>query len=211
MTDFFVGQVAIVIVAEHHNIFDVDPHRLEQSRVVPAEWRIRESTMSPLQASITYANGVTIEATPVRLTISDIADLGDVTDIALGYIKAFPRLAYRELGLNIQMGARVADTPHQWLTSQVKAAEAIDSSVARITLRGSLTEDILVQIDINSGVVQRESAESEEQVVILDFNIHHPRGLTAEGLCEAIEAWPSHAEALDDTVKKLMGDMTIDS
>lgn len=208
MTDFFLGQAAIVIIADHHNVFEIDPHRLEERGVVPTEWEIRESMMSPLKAVISYENGVTIEATPTRLDIADVADTQDISDIALAYLNAFPRLAYRELGLNMQLGAKVSVPPRQWLTSQARSAKAVDASVSRMTLQAKLNERAIMQIEISSGTAVQRNADDpqEHEVLVMDVNIHHPKGLPAEGLSQAVRAWPDYSKILDATVKSIIGE-----
>ena len=206
MPELFLTQASVVLLAQHHNLLDFEPHRLADCGVVPPEWKVQTSTTSPFQADIAYDNGVTLEATPVRLAIGGTADTTLVHEVASAYVKAFPLLAYGALGLNVQIAAKLAVDPATWLTSQVSSAGKVSGSVIKMTLRGTVRADVSFQLELSSGVVKRDGDTDGDDVVILDFNIHHPKGLTAEGLCEAIQRWPEYFSFVDSTVQSLVGD-----
>ena len=206
MPELFLTQASVVLLAQHHNILDFEPHRLADRGVVPPDWKVQTSATSPFQADIAYDNGVTLEATPVRLAIGGLADTTLAHEVASAYVKAFPLLAYGALGLNVQIAAKLAIDPTTWLTSLVSSADKVGGSVIKVTLCGTVQGNVSFQLELSSGAVKRDDAPEGDDVVILDFNIHHPKGLTAEGLCEAIQRWPEYFNFIDSTVQSLVGD-----
>lgn len=206
MAELFLTQSSIVLLARDHNIWNIDPHRLVDHGVVPLTWNVRECSLFPLEAKVAYEDGVTIEATAQRLTVGSLGDPSDVREVAVAYIRAFPRLAFGALGLNVQVAAKLNAEPHEWLRSQARPAETVPgSSVDSITLHGNFEGDVLFRIELNGGAVQRGEDDEPEDVVLIDFNIHHPSGLTVDALCEAIERWPDYLQFIDSTVKSLVG------
>ena len=212
-----LNRVVIVLTAQFYPPAALDHDILRMTKVIPEDWEplTDDHPVVPgIQTAVRFRNGVEWHMNPMKLAISQQCD-GRFTeqyliqDLAVRYIRTFPRIPYQNLGLNWAVSMANAD-PDRWLARRfLKEKDWLPDGPAIISMRPTFTldaGDAICNLDFGTGQTHQPDGNSE-QVVIVECNIHHPHELSAEQLEKAITEWPARQQLVVAALRDLVGEL----
>ena len=207
----WLHSASVVILAESHNPTILNRDFLVIHEIVPKEWEVLETAVTPPLAIIQYANGIRLEEDEHRLQVTERCDMpfdrhtnDRLNDLAASYVEVLPHVPYRGLGLNYTVSATHPD-PHRWINerflkfnpwmkgSYMTPRFSVDVGDATLNLSIYGRDDVL-----------REG--STQKSIIMDYNIHHERQFDAGTLCHKIRDWKAVKESIVDSIDRILGD-----
>lgn len=210
-----LNRVVIVVTAQFYPPTVLDHDLLKATEVVPEDWDIvtDDGPVVPgIQTVVRFQNGVEWNLNPIKLSISQpcdgrFEDQYFIQDLAVRYIRTFPRIPYQNLGLNWVVSMAHAD-PDRWLINRfLKEKNSLSDGSEIMSMRPTFTldaGDVTCNLDFSTGQA-RDTNGNSRQVVIVEGNIHHPDELNAERLEEAISAWPNRQQFMIGALNDLLG------
>lgn len=107
-TQFYLTNVSIVVVAEHHNPTILNPDFLKAAEIVPPDWEVAPDPITtPAMSLVRFTNGIVITVDQSRLHVGDNnrqEGPGDspVAAIARKYVQKLPHVRFKSVGINFQ-------------------------------------------------------------------------------------------------------------
>ena len=135
----WLHSASVVILAESHNPSILNKDFLVMHHIVPKEWSVVETVVTPMLSVIRYANGIRLQVDGQRLEIAEECDLPfrDYTSdilykLAVSYVNKLPHVPYRGLGINYTVSV-INQDPTRWITKRFLKFDPWDG-VSVITL-----------------------------------------------------------------------------
>ncbi len=200
---FRLNRVTVVITSEFFGPSMLSHDLLLASGIVPQEWELGDNGehLGPTGVGVDFRNGVEWNMTPARLDIGRACNGRFeedylVHDLAKAYLRTFPFVPYRNLGLNWSMYTRLRE-PERWLTRRfLKAGPWLKDGPEIIRMRPSFSldaGDAVCNLDFKSVRLELNDGEYEDRVTV-DCNIHYPADLDTERRIAAIARWQDHEQ-----------------
>ena len=213
-TDEFVfrlNTVSVVITAEFHNPSILNRDFLASQGIVPPDWEVTASIITPPVSVVRYGNGIEWTVDQSRLNVLEkcgslFRKEYSVHRLVNAYLEKLPHVPYRSLGLNCNVSMAVND-PQHWITERFLKPGAWlqgEPRVLGMTPKFSVDAgDAVCHFAFGSEEVPRGDRGTESALVV-DCNVHHPGPLGVNSLRAAIERWPERQELVIAGLDKLL-------
>ena len=212
-----LNRVVIVVTAQYYPPSALDPDLLKVTGVIPEDWEPvadDDPVVPGIQTAVRFRNGIEWNMNPMKLAISQLCDgrFAEqflIQELAVRFIRTFPRIPYQYLGLNWSVSKAAAD-PDRWLASRfLKRRNWLSNGADILSMRPTFTldaGDAVCNLDFSTAQV-RLSDGTPERAVIVDCNVHHADEMDAEQLEEAISAWPDRQRFVLAALRDLVGEL----
>lgn len=206
----WLHSTSMVILAESHNPSTLNRDFLVLHDIIPEEWTVTETLVTPLLSVIQYDNGIRLQVHGRRLEISKECDLPlcDYTDdwlygIATSYVDILSYMPYQGLGVNYTVSV-VYQNPSEWITKRFLKFAPWDEKFY-MTPRFSIDmTGAKLNLDIHSKEVSRKG-DSYSSVVV-DYNLHYDGPFDTASLCDRIHGCTDNKRQIADVLGKILGD-----
>ena len=126
-TDEFVfrlNTVSVVITAEFHNPSILNRDFLASQGIVPPDWEVTASIITPPVSVVRYENGIEWTVDQSRLNVMEKCGSLFRKDYSVhrlvnAYLEKLPHVPYRSLGLNCNVSMAV-NNPQHWITERLR-------------------------------------------------------------------------------------------
>ena len=177
--------------------------------LVPKEWDVSESVITPMASAIQYGNGVRWVVDQQRLEISREHDIpfrkhtqNQIYDLAVSYVKKLPHIPYRGLGLNYVVSIMHED-PLQWLTNRFLHIDIPDVELYMMPRFTTRLDDMTLNLSLGRGNVRREGTPTSS--VVIDCNLHNDGPFKVDPLCDTICRWSDDQDRIATVLGKILG------
>ena len=213
-TDEFVfrlNTVSVVVTAEFHNPSILNRDFLASQGIVPPDWDVATSIITPPVSVVRYRNGIEWTVDQSRLNVveqcrSSFRSEYRVHRLVNAYLDKLPHVPYRSLGLNCNVSVPL-NNPQDWITERFLKPGAWLQGGPRVlgmTPKFSLDAgDAVCHFAFGNEEVPRGDRGTESAVVV-DCNVHHPGPLAVDSLRAAIERWPERQGLVVAGLEKLL-------
>ena len=209
-SDVWLHSASVVILAESHNPTILNKDFLVVHSIVPKEWSVVETVVTPMLSVVRYANGIKFQVDGQRLEIVEECDLpfrkytsDRLYKLAISYVDTLPHVPYRGLGINYTVSV-VRQDPLQWITKRFLKLQPW-SEEFYMTPRFSVgMREATLNLGIHSKELLREG--NSQNLVVVDCNIHYGEQLGAASLCDKIRGWTNEKERIADALDRILGD-----
>lgn len=205
----WLHSVSVVITAESHNPSILNKDFLVTEGIVPKEWAVRETIITPAASKVQYANGIRWLVDQQRLEISRELDVefheyadNQIHDLAVSYVKKLPYVPYRSLGLNCTVSVMRED-PLQWLTDRFLSVDLPDVKIHMMPRFTIGLDDAVLNLLINGSDVVRDG--NNKSSVVIDCNLHNAGPFKADSLCDAMRRWANSQNRIAVVLGKILG------
>lgn len=205
----WLHSVSVVITAESHNPSILNKDFLVTEGIVPKEWAVRETIITPAASTVQYANGIRWLVDQQRLEISRELDVAlheyadsQIHDLAVSYVKKLPHVPYRSLGLNCTVSVMRED-PLQWLTDRFLSVDLPDVKMHMMPRFTADLDGAVLNLRMNGGDVMRDGGNKSS--VVIDCNLHSDGPFKADSLCDAIRRWVDDQDRIAVVLGKILG------
>lgn len=103
---FRFRNLAVVVVANNHNVTILHPHFLRAEHIVPEDWKVVEGPIcTPVMSTVSYDSGIKFQVEEQRLSVIEKEPSGEVAHspvpaIVRSYVEKLPYVNYSALGIN---------------------------------------------------------------------------------------------------------------
>lgn len=209
-SDVWLHSASVVILAESHNPSILNKDFLVMHSIVPEEWSVVETVVTPMLSVVRYANGTRLQVDGQRLEIAEECDLpfrkyvnDRLYNLAVSYVETLPHVPYRGLGINYTVSI-IRQDPLQWITKRFLKFYPWNEEFY-MTPRFSVNmREATLNLGIHSKKLLREG--NSERSVVVDCNIHYSEQFDAVSLRGKIHGWSNEKERIADALDRILGD-----
>lgn len=205
--------VSVVVTAEFHNPSILNKDFLVLHGIVPEDWEVIQSVITPPVSVVRYRNGIELTVDQSRLEVVEqcagpFRKRYAAHQLTNAYLKKLPHVPYRSLGLNCKVSMAINDA-RSWITERFLKKEPWLLGEPRIL--GMLPKftvdagDALCHISMKDATIERRSGGREDAVEV-DCNVHHPGPLGVNDLRRSIARWPERQDMIVTSLQKLLGE-----
>ena len=206
-------QVSVVVTAEFHNPSILNRDFLVVQGIVPEDWEVSQSVITPPVSVVRYRNGIEWTVDQSRLEVVEkcsgrFRKRYIAHQLANAYLKKLPHVPYRSLGLNCKVSMAINDSGH-WITERFLKPGTWLQGEPRIL--GMLPKfkvdagDAVCHIAMNDATIEKPVG-GHESAVAVDCNVHHAGPLGVNDLRRAIALWPERQDLIVTSLEKLLGE-----
>ena len=208
---FQLHSVSVVVTAEFHNPSILNRDFLVLQGIVPRDWEVDQSVITPPVSVVRYKNGIEWTVDQSRLEIVEkcggtFRKRYNVHRLVNTYLKRLPHVPYRSLGLNCKVSMAINDS-QRWVTERFLKKGAWlqgEPKILGMTPKFMVDAgDSVCQLALSNGKIQRPGG-GQESTVAVDCNVHHQGPLEVNGLRQAIARWPERQELIIRSLEKLL-------
>ena len=207
---YLLHSASVVITAEHHDPMVLNPSIMADSKIVPADWKVTESSNTLLESKIQYEK-ILWAINPSKLEVVEVCEspfkdkyliYGMVDD----YLSKFTYIPYRNFGLNYRVFMK-HDHPELWLVQQFLRSDLWTEEESNVlfiqpNLYLDIGDGIQCKLLLNAGNITPPQGKPE-RIVVADINIDHPASSMDE-MRAAISRWPERQEFVISLLDKLL-------
>ena len=205
----WLHSASVTILAKSHNPSIINGDFLVMHNIVPEEWAVVETTVTPVLAVVQYANGVKLQEDEHRLQIVENCDLpfGEyasdrLPDIASSYVEILPHVPYRGLGFNYTVSV-IRQDPSRWINERFLKFDPWDKEFRMMPRFSVDMGGATLNLSMHSQGVS--SKDSSRESVIVDCNLHHEGPYDIDVLQAKIRKWGAERVRIANALDKVLG------
>ena len=204
-------QVSVVVTAKFHNPSILNRDFLVLQGIVPGDWEVKESVITPPVSVVRYGNGIDWTVDQSRLEVvekcgGEFRDEYVVHRLVDAYLEKLPHVPYRSLGLNCKVSMAINDSRH-WITDRfLKQGAWLDGEPRVLSMMPKFAvdaSDAVCHIALNDATIERLGG-GHESAVAIDCNVHHAGPVDVSGMRDAIARWPARQDLIVRSIEKLL-------
>lgn len=209
-SDIWLHSVSVVIVAEYHNPSILNKDFLVMHKIVPKEWNVVETTVTPLLTVIRYENGIRLQEDENRLHVAEQCDLPfseyadkQLPNLASSYAKILPHVPYRGLGFNYTVSV-IRQDPNRWINERFLKFDPWDKECHMMPRFSVNIEGATLNLNIHAQEISRKG--SSQKSVIVDCNLHYGEQFDVTSLHDKLSRWGVEKKRIADALDKILCD-----
>lgn len=208
-SDVWLHSASVVILAKSHNPSIINRDFLAMHDIVPKEWDVIETTVTPMLAVVQYANGIGLQEDEHRLQIVENCDLpfgeyasNRLRDLASSYVKILPHVPYSGLGFNYTVSV-IRQDPSRWINERFLKFDPWDKEFHMMPRFSVDMSEATLNLSMHSQKVSRKGSSQES--VIVDCNLHYEGQFDAAVLHTKIHKWGAERVRIVNALDKVLG------
>lgn len=209
-SDMWIHSASVVIVAEYHNPSILNKDFLVMHKIVPKEWNVVETAVTPLLTVIRYENGIRLQEDESRLHVAEQCDLPfreytgeQLPNLASSYAQILPHVPYRGLGFNYTISV-IRQDPNKWINDRFLKFNPWDKDFHMMPRFSVSLGGATLNLSIHGEKVSRKG--SSQKSVVVDCNLHYGGQFNAVSLCDKLSGWEVEKKCIVDTLDKILCD-----
>lgn len=209
-SDVWLHSASVVILAESHNPSIINRDFLVKHKIVPKEWGVTETTVTPLLAAVQYDNGIMLQEDERRLQIVEKCDLSlqkytssRLRSIVSAYVKILQHVPYRGLGFNYTVSV-IRQDPSGWINEWFLKFDPWDKEFHMMPRFSVNMGEATLSLSVYG---QKTSCKgSSQDSVVVDCNLHCGVQFDASSLRDKIQRWGDEKGRIADVLDRILRD-----